>query len=282
MHGKSFAPVLFDAMAPAPRTEQYYECWSNRAYYRDGWLARSLQKRGLPIDLDNWTLHNLPDDFSESVDVRHQHPETLHALVEAFDQEARLHMVYPLDNRSMLQKLSDRAPHGQPTGPCTFKPGGQTVHSSLIIPLIANRNFRLRVRFSCQAGDQGVLWAIGEQIGGMVLYLAAGALHFYYNGFGEHSTLPAVPLTAGDHEAVLDYEATGQRQGRGRLLLDGAEATGWNALSPTLMVGFHEGLDIGLDRRCPVHWQIYEKHRAFRFTGLIEDVTIEPGERAAD
>jgi hypothetical protein len=144
-------------------------------------------------------------------------------------------------------------------------------------------NFRIRTRFSCQAGDQGILWSIGEQIGGMVLYLEEGALRFYYNGFGEHSTLPAVPLVAGDHEAVLDYEATGQRQGRGRLILDGRDATGWGNLSPTLMVGFHEGLDIGLDRRCPVSWQLYEKHRSFRFTGTIEDVTIEPaGERPAD
>ena len=49
--------------APSPRTEQYYECWSNRAYYRDGWLARSIQKRGEPIDLDNWTLHHLDERF---------------------------------------------------------------------------------------------------------------------------------------------------------------------------------------------------------------------------
>ena len=48
------------------------------------------------------------------------------------------------------------------------------------------------------------------------------------------------------------------------------------------MVGFHEGLDIGLDRRCPVSWQLYERHRSFRFTGTIEDVTIEPGERPVD
>jgi len=182
----------------------------------------------------------------------------------------------------MLQKLSDRAPQHQLTEPRTFQPGGQTVHSTLIIPLISNRNFRLRVRFSCQTGDQGVLWAIGEQIGGMVLYLEDGALHFYYNGFGEHSTLPTVRLAAGHHEAVLDYEAIGKRQGRGRLLLDGQEATDWGDLSPTLMVGFHEGLDIGLDRRCPVSWQMYEKHRSFRFTGKIEDVTIESGERPAD
>src|SRR5262245_19213537 len=49
-----------------------------------------------------------------------------------------------------------------------------------------------------------------------------------------------------------------------------AVGTGWGNLSPTLMVGFHEGLD----RRCPVSLQLYEKHCSFRFTGRIEDVTI--------
>jgi hypothetical protein len=29
------------------------------------------------IDMDNWTLYNLQDDFSESVDVRDRHPEKL-------------------------------------------------------------------------------------------------------------------------------------------------------------------------------------------------------------
>ena len=48
------------------------------------------------------------------------------------------------------------------------------------------------------------------------------------------------------------------------------------------MVGFYKGLDIGLDRCCPVSWQLYEKHRSFRFAGTIEAVTIEPGERPAD
>lgn len=278
-HGKSFAAVLFDATVPSSRTEQYYECWANRAYYRNGWLARSLQKRGAPVDLDNWTLHNLHEDFSESVDRREEHPEKLHELIEAFDQEAWINMVYPLDNRSMLQKMSDGITRGQLPGPRTFTPGGQTIHRGLIVPMISDRNFRIRVRFACKTGDHGVLWSIGEQIGGMVLYIEVGLLRFYYNGFGEHSTLPPVPLVPGEHEAVLDYEATGKREGRGRLLVDGTDPTDWGPLSPTLMVGFHEGLDIGLDRRCPVSWEIYQKHRVFRFTGSIQDVTIEPGER---
>ena len=281
LHGKNFAPILFDAAAPSLRTEQYYECWSNRAYYRDGWLARSLQKRGMPIDMDNWTLHNLHEDFSESVDMRDQYPEKLHELVEAFDQAAWRNMVYPLDNRAMLQKLSDRAPESQPTGPCTFKPGGQTIHGGLIVPLVSNRNFRIRTRFSCQAGDQGILWSIGEQVGGMVLYLKERALHFYYNGFGEHSTLPGVPLTAETMRRcwITRPPASARagapppgRQGCHRL---GHPLTDAHGRVPRRTRYWARP-------PCPVNWQLYEKRRSFRFTGRIEDVTIEPGELSAD
>ena len=83
-HGRSFAATLRDAAAPSPRSEQYYECWANRAYYREGWLARSLQKRGEAIDMDNWTLHDLNTDFSESIDLRARHTEKLRELTDAF------------------------------------------------------------------------------------------------------------------------------------------------------------------------------------------------------
>jgi arylsulfatase len=58
--------------------------------------------------------------------------------------------------------------------------------------------------------------------------------------------------------------------------------TPWQALSPTLMAGFHEGLDIGLDRRAPVSWDVYQKYGSFPYTGTIHGVTIEPGARAPD
>lgn len=280
--GNSFVPVLFDAKAPASSSEQYYECWANRAYYRHGWLARSLQKRGEPIDMDNWTLHHLESDFSESTDVRDLHPEQLRELVEAFDRSAWENLVYPLDNRSYLQKLADGALRGQPSAQRTFPSGAQTVHRGIVVPLISDRNFRVHTRLSHASGNQGVLWSIGELIGGMVLYIEDDALRFTYNGYGELSNLTTSQLGAGEHEIVLDYEATGARRGRGRLLVDGTDRTGWHALSPTLMVGFHEGLDVGLDRRCPVDWRIYAKHGVFRYAGQINGVTIEPGEHAHD
>ncbi|MGE3273116.1 MAG: arylsulfatase, partial [Chloroflexota bacterium] len=105
-------------------------------------------------------------------------------------------------------------------------------------------------------------------------------LYFHYNGFSDMVTLPGVPIAAGDHEATIDYEALGDRQGRGRLLLDGAEVVGWTAMSPTLSFGIFEGLDVGLDRRGPANPDLFDRRGSFPYSGAIKDVRIEPGARA--
>ena len=281
MHGMSFAPVLLDANAPTPRTEQYYECWANRAYFRTGWLARSIQKRGQPIDLDNWTLHNLDEDFSESMDIRTEHPDKMAELVDAFDEAAWKYMVYPLDNRDRFQKFADVSAEDLAASdvPRTFLPGAQTTHRTDIFPLISDRSYHIRVRIDQRTGDEGVLWAVGDPSGGMVMYIESGRLNFHYNGFGESVSLPPFDISAGAHEATLEYEALGGRQGRGRILVDGTEMVGWSDLTPTLSFGVFEGLDVGLDRRGPVLWDLYERHGSFGYSGTIHDVRVEAGAR---
>ena len=284
MQGKSLAPVLRNASAPAPRNEQYYECWANRAYYRDGWAAVSLQKRGEAIDFDNWTLHLHAEDFSESMDLRRQHPDKLAQLVAAFDEVAWANMVYPLDNRTPAEKFLDLPPHQRPPTESRrrFLPNGQTVHRSVIAPLIGNRNFKIVVRFRHRAKDQGVLIAIGDVSGGLVLYIEDGALRLTYNGFGRFHALKGPSVPEGERSAALECEALGRRRGRGRLTLDTGEASEWVELNPTLMGGFHEGLDIGLDRRAPVDWALRERHGVFRYGGTIHEVLIESGAFAPD
>jgi hypothetical protein len=135
------------------------------------------------------------------------------------------------------------------------------------------------VRFKYAAGDRGILWAIGDPIGGLVNWIEDGKLYFHYNGFGDTVTLPGVPLIVGKHTAAIDFQALGDRQGRGRLLLDGGEPVGWTKMSPTLSFGVFEGLDVGLDRRGPVYPALHARHGVFPYTGAIRDVRIEPGDR---
>ena len=284
MQGKSLAPVLRDADAPAPRNEQYYECWANRAYYRDGWVAVSLQKRGEAIDFDNWTLHAHAEDFSESMDLRRQHPQKLAELVAAFDEAAWANMVYPLDNRTPAEKFLELPPHQRPPASSRrrFLPNAQTVHRSVIAPLIGNRNFQIVTRFRHGADDEGVLFAIGDVAGGLVLFIEDGALRLTYNGYGRFHALAGPEMPEGERRAMLEYEAFGRRRGRGRLVLDSGEAGAWGELTPTLMGGFHEGLDIGLDRRAPVDWALRDRHGIFRYGGTIHDLVIESGPFAPD
>jgi arylsulfatase len=283
LHGRSFAALLDDPAAPPPRTEQYYECWSNRAYYRGGWLARSIQKRGEAIAWDNWTLHHLDTDFSEATDLRGRHPEKLAELVEAFDQAAWANQVYPLDNRDRLHKFADLPPWAleEADRPRTVLPGSETMHRFDLFPLIAERDFAIAIRFAHRESDQGVLWAIGDPTGGMVMWIEGGLLRFHYNGFGDTTDLPAVPIGAGHHVATLDYRAFAKRGGQARLLLDDAEVVPTTPMAPSMVIyGVFEGLDVGLDRRGPVLWTLHERHGAFPYSGAIQDLTITPGAKA--
>ncbi|MFT5449799.1 MAG: arylsulfatase A-like enzyme [Gammaproteobacteria bacterium] len=282
MDGMSFSGLLRDASTPSPRTEQYYECWSNRAYYCEGWLVRSIQKRGEAIDLDNWTLHNLDTDFSESTDLCAQYPQRLDELTAKFDEAAWENLVYPLDNRDRFQKFADSSPELRAAAdqPRTFFAGAQTSHREDILPLIDDRSFHITVRFEYKAGDVGVLWAIGDPIGGIVVYIEDGDAHVYYNGFGDCTALPSFAVANGERTLRLEYEALGGRRGRGRVMLDDVAVADWSDLSPSLSFGVFEGLDVGLDRRGPVFWDLYERHGAFPYTGVIRDVHVVPLTRA--
>jgi hypothetical protein len=137
------------------------------------------------------------------------------------------------------------------------------------------------VDFTQTRGAQGVLFAIGDVTGGMVAYVEGGRSHLYYNGFGEFHDLVGPQVDDGRHHLVLEFEALGQRRGRGRLNLDGRQGE-WGELSPTLMYGFHEGMDIGLDRRGPVKWDLKQKYGTFRYDGAIHEVVVETGPFAPD
>jgi hypothetical protein len=43
-----------------------------------------------------------------------------------------------------------------------------------------------------------------------------------------------------------------------------------------------EGIDIGIDRRSPVSWRVYERHGPFAYSGVLHKVDFVPGELAPD
>jgi arylsulfatase len=127
-----------------------------------------------------------------------------------------------------------------------------------------------------------VLFALGEVFGGMSLVIEGAQLTLLYNGFGQFHRLGPVAVAAGATVFSLEVQALGKRRGRGRLLIDRTPVTDFSELSPTLRYGFHEGLDIGIDRRAPVDWSLFQRKGNFRYTGRIIELVIESGAFSPD
>ena len=43
-----------------------------------------------------------------------------------------------------------------------------------------------------------------------------------------------------------------------------------------------QGIDVGIDRRSPVSWAVYQRHGTFPFSGALHQVAYLPGAPAPD
>jgi arylsulfatase len=236
------------------------------------------------MDLDNWMLFDLRNDPFETRDLARTHPDRLAALVAAFDRDAQANHVYPLDNRGVRRSLT--VPpflEASVSEPRTFHPDAGTAALSVVAPMVADRDFALTCAFGYRTGDAGVLFALGDPIAGVALYVRDGALRFaYHGGQGRAVTAERLPVAAGTNRFVLDYRALGARRGRGTLSVNG-DAVATLDLSPTIILGLGvgEGLDVGCDRKLHVTPD-YGGTGTCAYTGRVEHVRIVPGAHPAD
>ena len=283
LDGTSFRAVLDRADAPGARTSQHYELAGNRGYIEDGWKIVSLQPPGKPMDLDNWMLFDLAHDATEVTDLARERPDKLASLVAAFDRDARANDVYPLDNRGVRRSLTVPPFLEEAVNRThTFLPGAGTAVIGVVAPLIADRDYRICCEFEHADGHEGVVFALGDAIAGLALFVRDGTLRFVYHGGQGRPQRLETNLRAGAHRFDLAHRALGERRGRGTVLLDGAEI-GSLDMSPTTILGLGvgEGLDIGMDRKLHVT-PLYGRTDPFPYGGSVRFVRIEPGAHPAD
>ena len=103
-----------------------------------------------------------------------------------------------------------------------------------------------------------------------------------HNGYGKLTVVPCGPLAAGDAGIRLDMAAPGGWQWNARVLVGDAVRAEAPALLMLGAMAPFEGVDVGIDRRSPVWWPLYEQHGPFPYTGALRAVTYTPGERAPD
>src|SRR5262252_9346859 len=107
IEGVSLAYTFADAGAPNRHTTQYFEIFSTRAIYRDGWLAGTVHRAAwefkprTTFDNDKWELYNPREDFSLANDLDAKKPEKLKEMQALFLEEAVKYSVLPLDDRTI-------------------------------------------------------------------------------------------------------------------------------------------------------------------------------------
>lgn len=296
MQGIPLEYTFADSQAPGRHTTQYFEMLGNRAIYHDGWMAATNPRKmpwnmvmskdanvNLTLQYD-WGLYDLTHDFSQSRDIAKAHPEKLAEMRALFDKEARANQVYPLDDRTSLDRpaaLIAKSVH--PRNHYAFF--GKDLRLDMDSwPALANRGFIIDAKVEVQPGkDTGALVSWGSLLGGWNFALRNGrptVLHALSAVAGDLTRIaaPASIPTGRPVEVRFAFDYDGAGYGKGgemTIFVDGAViARGRIEQTITMAANSDEDFDIGRDTSIPVNRNARDGDE---FAGKIERIDIEVG-----
>jgi arylsulfatase A-like enzyme len=266
----SFDPEA--ALAPTKHRVQYFEMVGHRAIYADGWKAVTRHTHGLSFDDDQWELYNLSIDPSECNDLAEAESTKLAELIELWWAEAEANGVLPLDDRGVELfgvRFGEHLTHSK-SRRYTYRPpmAPLPVQSAAAV---AGRSWELKATVTRSAGDDGVLYAMGNGNSGFSSFVQNDRLLFDYNCFGDHFIAESdIPVPMGTSEIGVRFERLG-RNGRATLVIDGADC-GSAEIPFVMQVISSVGASVGYDSGLPVSTR-YDN--AFPFEGTLHRVDIE-------
>ena len=282
LDGVPFTATLDDPDASSDHNEQYYECVGNRAFYRDGWEAITYRIPATPFSEERWQLFDIEADPTQITDLAEAHPERVAELAAAWEDAAWRNRVFPLYEGDGMHMLIRPEWEDVLSEPVTFLPGTPTMDRYRSSRMIAGRSFTVVVDWDHQPGDEGVLFAHGGVESGYVLYVEDGQLHFLLNHTSDIHALPPVPLEGASRQVSVELHAPGGGVWDVTLSCDGSPVAKAEGLPQLTGYIPFEGIDVGIDRRSPVSWELYQRRGPFPFTGTLRSVTYVPGDLAPD
>jgi arylsulfatase len=281
--GVSVLDTLTDPDAPSEHQVTVEEIHGHRGYYEDGWEIVTLHQPRTPFDDDEWELYDLRADPVELDDRSAAEPERRARMADAWELAAWRNQIYPMDEGSMIKYVlrpERSAIYGEPV---TITAGTPTLERWRSVQLIWFRGVTISVDFDFRAGDQGVLVAHGDQGSGYVLYVLDDELWFAHNdGRGRMRVASAGRLADGTSQLAARLTATGKGVWQIALDVEGEQRAELADVPLLYGIAPFEGIDVGIDRRSPVSWELYERFGPFPYTGALRSVTYEPGESAPD
>ena len=281
--GSSFATILNTPDLPATNRLQYFEQFGSRALIAEEndiwWKAVTRHTKGQPFDEDRWELYNLSEDPSECNDMADSEPEKLEELIDLWWEEAEIHGVLPLDDRTIElfgSRLDDHSPH--PTHrKYRYRPPMSPIPAQAA-PSPSGRSWNMTAQVTRESSDDGVLYATGNENSGLTVFVQDSRLVVDYNAFDDHSIVESdVVIPEGDSELSVSIERTSRTTGRIDLTVNG-DLCGFVDLPFMMRMISSIGASVGRDHGSAVSAR-YEA--PYEFTGELHEIVIELGSRTA-
>jgi arylsulfatase len=287
--GTSMVYTFDNPEAPTRHRTQYFEMYGNMAIYRDGWMASCYDyipwaykgKPETPDALDcKWELYDLNKDYSQSLNVASDYPETLRTLKGLFWAEAARNNVLPIDNRGIGGGLkNDKPSYARDRTEFTY-------YSSMVrlpenaAPNVMNKSFNITATVDIPPGGaNGMLVTEGGRFGGYALFLQNNKLVYVYNYGGQDRYVITSSETVPDGKVTLECRFASDggvgAGGTGTLFINGnAVGSGRIARTEGNLFSDDETFDIGIDTGTPV---VETYQVPFTLNAKIEKVNIHLG-----
>ncbi len=292
IEGVSMLYTFNDAKAKSHHTTQYFEILSNRAIYKDGWLAGTVHrapwqmKSDTTLANDKWELYDTTKDFSLSNDLAEQMPEKLKEMQALFTKEAIKNNVLPIDDR-VIERLNAELV-GRPDimagrTSLTLHEGMTGISENVFINL-KNKSFTIIADTEIpDGGADGVLISQAGKFGGWSFYLNNDKPAFTYNWLGQKEYTIASPAKVPPGPATIrfDFKYDGGGPGKGGdglISVSSAKAQVEQVTRGHIdrTQGFCFSADEGADIGCDLGTAVTEKYEIpFKFTGKIQKITVE-------
>ena len=280
--GESFVATLHDPEATHGHVVQYAEMNGHRGFYLDGLEIVTNHRPLTPFGDHEWELYDLRADPTELHDLAAERPDDVAALAEMWEAAARSNQVYPLEEGSSIRFLSRPGWVDAFRAPVTIARGTPTLERWRSVQLVWFRSFVVEIDLVHRTGDQGYLIAHGDQGSGYGVYVLDDHLTFVHNdGRGTMTTFDAGRVESAT-AVSLHMDAQAGRRWHASLQVDGVARPGHVDVAMLFGIAPFEGIDVGIDRRSPISWSIFEQFGPFAYTGTLHRVRYVPGEPGPD
>ena len=278
--GHSFKSILADANAPATNTVQYFENGGSLAVVVGEWKAVLKHTAGQPYSNEKWELYHLAKDRSECNDLADSDPAKLEEMIAHWWEQAEDHGVLPLDDRGVElfgARYRKNSPHPEsrryvyrpPMSPMPGQASGG----------LGGRNVDLIANVTFTKGDEGVLYATGNQNSGVSLFVQNDRLILDYNAFGHHTIIESSSLIEdGTHQLKAILRRGDGMAGRLQIAIDD-DVVGAADVSLYMRMISSVGPSVGYDHGSSVS-ERYES--PYYYSGMLHEIVLEASRPRAD